>query len=277
MHCASHCSLQHVECAPRIVTKRRGELTCSSRTCAYSGASDWVTMVGPDENVALLNSCAECNNAPPKANGWLKAKTCNSGAYTKVQWHCPHCGSKWKWGTSAADRWIIIYQGKDDLKLHPSTSIGRTTRKIGVCENTFQWLRKLKLSQEKEKVRSQINLVNVIKCLDEMNNRVANRLEKTQNMEIFTTQCKDPATFAYYPSCGLICPKALWSVQYVGRPVRMGKKPNHSRAMIQKSLSSFVQCCYPWWIQVSIVITKLIVHIVERIKMPGITLHRVTC
>eukprot|EP00971_Amphidinium_carterae_P068385 1354010-Amphidinium_carterae.3 len=78
--------------------------TYQKLTCAYSGASDWVTTVGPDGNVALLCSCAECNNARLKTNGWLKAKTCSSGAYTRVQWHCPHCGSKWKWGTSAADR-----------------------------------------------------------------------------------------------------------------------------------------------------------------------------
>eukprot|EP00971_Amphidinium_carterae_P159285 3157746-Amphidinium_carterae.1 len=72
-------------------------------TCAYGVASDWVTSMGPDDNVAVLYSCASCNNAPLKRNGWLKAKTCSSGAYTKIQWHCPHRGSKWKWGTSAAD------------------------------------------------------------------------------------------------------------------------------------------------------------------------------
>eukprot|EP00971_Amphidinium_carterae_P276160 5480022-Amphidinium_carterae.1 len=86
-------------------------------TCEYAGASDWVTAVGPDDHVAVLYSCVERNCAPLKTNGiigWLKAKTCSSGSYTKVQWHYPHCGAKWKWGKNAPERWTIIYQGSDD-------------------------------------------------------------------------------------------------------------------------------------------------------------------
>eukprot|EP00971_Amphidinium_carterae_P164107 3253586-Amphidinium_carterae.1 len=49
-----------------------------------------------------------------------------------------------------------------------------------------------------------ININNVIKAMEEMNNKVAERLEKTQNMKTFVTHCKDPATYANYPSCGLI-------------------------------------------------------------------------
>eukprot|EP00971_Amphidinium_carterae_P349625 6491113-Amphidinium_carterae.3 len=82
-------------------------------TGVYPKASDWVTTVGPDENAAVLYACAECNCAPLKTNGWLKAKTCSSGSCTKVQWHCPHCGSKWIWGKSAPERWLIIFKGKD--------------------------------------------------------------------------------------------------------------------------------------------------------------------
>eukprot|EP00971_Amphidinium_carterae_P101692 2012775-Amphidinium_carterae.1 len=59
-------------------------------TDSYGGASDWVTAVGPGENVVQLYSCAACGNAPLRTNGWLKAKTCSSGAYVKTQWHCPH-------------------------------------------------------------------------------------------------------------------------------------------------------------------------------------------
>eukprot|EP00971_Amphidinium_carterae_P199794 3965642-Amphidinium_carterae.1 len=73
-----------------------------------------------------------------------------------------------------------------------------------------------------------------------MNNKVAERLEKTQNMEIFTTNCKDPAIHANYPSCGLICPDHRLSVQYVGQPVHMGMKPEHSRPITQEE---FIQLC----------------------------------
>eukprot|EP00971_Amphidinium_carterae_P275914 5474902-Amphidinium_carterae.3 len=62
-------------------------------------------------------------------------------------------------------------------------------------------------------------------------------------MKIFTTQCKDPATFAnycYYPSCGLICPDHRLSVQYVGQPVRMGVKPTRSRHFTSEE---FIQLC----------------------------------
>eukprot|EP00971_Amphidinium_carterae_P024512 483014-Amphidinium_carterae.1 len=136
---------------------------------------------------------------------------------------------KWRWGTTAADRWIIIYSGKDDVNpMHFTWG----HHQEDWCEHVFQWLRKVRLSQELEKVRNEINLVNVIKCLDELNNRVAERLEKVQNMTIFTTQWKDPATYANYPSRGLICPDARFSVQYVGlppwQPVRMGVKPSRS-------------------------------------------------
>eukprot|EP00971_Amphidinium_carterae_P069220 1369658-Amphidinium_carterae.1 len=73
--------------------------------------------LGPNDNVAVFYACSGCKNAPHRTNGWLKAKTCSSGSYAKTQWHCPHCAQKWKWGSSAADRWIIIYSGKDDV--HP--------------------------------------------------------------------------------------------------------------------------------------------------------------
>eukprot|EP00971_Amphidinium_carterae_P297531 5911265-Amphidinium_carterae.2 len=102
--------------------------------------------------------------------------------------------------------------------------------------------------QELEKIRNEINLVNVIKCLDELNNRVAEPLEKVQNMTIFTTQCKDSATFANYPSCGLICPDARLSVQYVGQLVRMGVKPSRSRHITseaQRSSFSYALCSSP--------------------------------
>eukprot|EP00971_Amphidinium_carterae_P350166 6491412-Amphidinium_carterae.3 len=85
-------------------------------TDCYGGSWDWVTSVGPNDNVCLLYACASCNNAPLRTNGWLKAKTCSSGSYEKIQWHCPHCATKWKWGSSAAERWIIIYSGRDDVR-----------------------------------------------------------------------------------------------------------------------------------------------------------------
>eukprot|EP00971_Amphidinium_carterae_P028227 555838-Amphidinium_carterae.2 len=47
-------------------------------TDSYGGASDWVTSVGPNDNVAGLYACSGCNNTPLRTNGWLKAKTCNS-------------------------------------------------------------------------------------------------------------------------------------------------------------------------------------------------------
>eukprot|EP00971_Amphidinium_carterae_P014893 293972-Amphidinium_carterae.1 len=76
-----------------------------------------------------------------------------------------------------------------------------------------------------------------------MNNRVAERHEKTQNMQIFTTQCKDPATFANYPSCGFSCPNAQLSVQHMGQPVRMGVKPSHSRYMTSLLSEELIQLC----------------------------------
>eukprot|EP00971_Amphidinium_carterae_P171398 3397815-Amphidinium_carterae.1 len=69
-----------------------------------------------------------------------------------------------------------------------------------VCGSLMHSTRKC-LSQEVEKVRNEINLVSVIKCLEEINNNVAERLEQTRNMTMFTTQCKDPATYANYPAC----------------------------------------------------------------------------
>eukprot|EP00971_Amphidinium_carterae_P249379 4950145-Amphidinium_carterae.1 len=79
-------------------------------TCEYAGASDWVNTVDLDDNVAVLYLRADCNCAPLKTNSWLKAKTCSSESHTKVQWHCPHCCSKWKWGKSAPLRGL--YQGQ---------------------------------------------------------------------------------------------------------------------------------------------------------------------
>eukprot|EP00971_Amphidinium_carterae_P348948 6490758-Amphidinium_carterae.2 len=189
-------------------------------TDVYAGASDWVTAVGPNDNVAVLYACSGCNNAPLRTNGWLKAKTCSAGSYEKTQWHCPHCALKWKWGLSAQDRWIIIYSGKNDVNpVH------------------FTW------GPDKEDWSSRkfaTRFVNVIKALDEMNNNVAERLEKVENMEVFTTQCQDPATHANYPSCGLICPDHRLSVQYVGQPVKMGIKPSNSRHI---SHEEFIQLC----------------------------------
>eukprot|EP00971_Amphidinium_carterae_P120199 2381350-Amphidinium_carterae.1 len=83
-------------------------------TDSFGGASDWVTAVGPDENVVQLYACEACGNAPLRTNGWLKAKTCSGGSYNKTQWHCPHCGNKWKWSASSQDRWILIYSSNDD-------------------------------------------------------------------------------------------------------------------------------------------------------------------
>eukprot|EP00971_Amphidinium_carterae_P156887 3110131-Amphidinium_carterae.2 len=59
-------------------------------------------------------------------------------------------------------------------------------------------------------------------------------------MTIFTTQCKDPATYANYPTCGFICPDARLSVQYVGQPVRMGVKPSRSPHITSEE---FIQLC----------------------------------
>eukprot|EP00971_Amphidinium_carterae_P150515 2983661-Amphidinium_carterae.1 len=87
-------------------------------TDSYGGAADWVTAVGPGENVVQLYSCAACGNAPLRTNGWLKAKTCSAGSYVKTQWHCPHCCNKCKWGASAHDRWILIYSSNTDQ--HPA-------------------------------------------------------------------------------------------------------------------------------------------------------------
>eukprot|EP00971_Amphidinium_carterae_P270385 5365081-Amphidinium_carterae.1 len=62
-----------------------------------------------------------------------------------------------------------------------------------------------------------------------MNGRVAERLQhKTQNMETFVRNCKDPAVEGNYPSCGLICPDRGLSIQWIGQPVRMGVLPPHS-------------------------------------------------
>eukprot|EP00971_Amphidinium_carterae_P228150 4525684-Amphidinium_carterae.1 len=56
------------------------------------------------------------------------------------------------------------------------------------CENVFQWLKKDKLSKELENVHSEIKLKNVIKALDVMNGRIADRLEnQTMNLKSFLT------------------------------------------------------------------------------------------
>eukprot|EP00971_Amphidinium_carterae_P298549 5931684-Amphidinium_carterae.2 len=211
-------------------------LTSASRI-GRRGIARWTPLFIVSSQIATVEHRIGCNNAPLRTNGWLKAKTCSSGSYEKTQWHCPHCAMKWKWGSSAADRWIIIYSGQDDVNpVHFTWG----HNKEDWCEHVFQWLRKVRLSQEMEKVRNEINLNNVIKCLDEMNNTVAERLEKVQNMEMFTTQCKDPATHANYPSCGLICPDYRLSVSYVGQPVRMGIKPSHSRHITSEE---FIELC----------------------------------
>eukprot|EP00971_Amphidinium_carterae_P039138 769162-Amphidinium_carterae.1 len=132
---------------------------------------------------------------------------------------------------------IIIYSGHGDVNpVHFTWGYNQEEW----CEHVFQWLRKVKLSHVRKSVRSEINLMNVIKALDEMNDRVAERLKKTQNMEIFTTNCKDPSVYSNYPSCGLICPDHRLSIQYVGQPVYMGKKPEHSRPIEQEE---FIQLC----------------------------------
>eukprot|EP00971_Amphidinium_carterae_P348025 6490278-Amphidinium_carterae.1 len=105
-----HWSLQRFKLDPYIYNKL---------TDCYGGAYDWVTSVGPGDNVAVLYACSGCNNALLKTNGWLKAKTCSSGSYEKTQWHCPHCCLKWRWGASAHDCWIIIYSGCGDLRIEP--------------------------------------------------------------------------------------------------------------------------------------------------------------
>eukprot|EP00971_Amphidinium_carterae_P062871 1244276-Amphidinium_carterae.2 len=55
-----------------------------------------------------------------------------------------------------------------------------------------------------------------------------------------TTDCRNPAVDANYPSCGLICPDHLLSVQYIGQPVHMGKKPTYSRPIEHEEL---IQLC----------------------------------
>eukprot|EP00971_Amphidinium_carterae_P239226 4748927-Amphidinium_carterae.1 len=108
---------------------------------------------------------------------------------------------KWKWGASAHDRWINIYSHRtDENPVHFTWGYNQEDW----CEHVFQWLKKVRLSRELESVSNEININNVIKALDEMNNKVAERLEKTQNVKTFVTTCKDPATYANYQSCGLI-------------------------------------------------------------------------
>eukprot|EP00971_Amphidinium_carterae_P183747 3647481-Amphidinium_carterae.1 len=154
-----HWECQHFKLDPYIYNKL---------TDCYGGASDWVTSVGPNDNVAMLYACSGCNNALLGTNGWLKAKTCSSGSYEKIQWHCPHCCLKWKWGASAHDMLIIIYSGRNDVNpVHFTWGHNQEDW----CKHVFQWLRKVRLSQELESVRNEINIVNVIKALDEMNNK----------------------------------------------------------------------------------------------------------
>eukprot|EP00971_Amphidinium_carterae_P140753 2789154-Amphidinium_carterae.8 len=83
-------------------------------THLYAGASDWVTGVGPGDNVVVLYACKDCNSAPLRTNGWVKAKTCRSGSYARTQWHCPNCAMKWTWGACAKDRWILLYKDAND-------------------------------------------------------------------------------------------------------------------------------------------------------------------
>eukprot|EP00971_Amphidinium_carterae_P148711 2948533-Amphidinium_carterae.2 len=104
----------------------------------YAGASDWVTVVGPDDIVAVLYSCVERNCAPFKTNGWLKAKICNSGS-----------------GKNAPERWIIIYQGNDD-QTPAHFTWGQYDEDW--CEHSIQWLRNVRLANEFEDVKGQINL-----------------------------------------------------------------------------------------------------------------------
>eukprot|EP00971_Amphidinium_carterae_P265380 5264400-Amphidinium_carterae.1 len=51
------------------------------------------------------------------------------------------------------------------------------------CENVIQWLRKLRLAQQFEDVKHQIDLRAVLNALDEINTPVENRLEETENLE----------------------------------------------------------------------------------------------
>eukprot|EP00971_Amphidinium_carterae_P156908 3110581-Amphidinium_carterae.2 len=207
-------------------------------TDSYGGAADWVTALGPGENVVQLYSCAACKTAPLRTNGWLKAKTCSAGSYVKTQWHCPHCGNKWKWAASAQDRWIIIYSSNTDTNpVHFTWGYNQEDW----CEHVFQWLKEVELSRELESVRNEININNVIRALDEMNGRVSERLQhQTKNMETFITSCKDPSVDANYPSCGVVCPDRHLSVQWIGQHVRMAVKPDHSRPIEPEE---FIQLC----------------------------------
>eukprot|EP00971_Amphidinium_carterae_P117651 2330789-Amphidinium_carterae.1 len=46
-------------------------------------------------------------------------------------------------------------------------------------------------------------------------------------METFNTFCKDPSTYANYPTCK----PGLLSVEHINQQVKMGNNPDHSRPM----------------------------------------------
>eukprot|EP00971_Amphidinium_carterae_P083102 1644253-Amphidinium_carterae.1 len=76
----------------------------------------------------------------------------------------PHCASKWTSGKSAPERWIIFCKGSND-----TTSSHFTWGDFNDewCEHAIQWLRKVRLATELEKVKDKIDLIGVITALNE--------------------------------------------------------------------------------------------------------------
>eukprot|EP00971_Amphidinium_carterae_P120016 2377359-Amphidinium_carterae.2 len=121
-------------------------------TSEYAGASDWVTTVGPDDNVVCTTEDKRVAEGEDMCLRLIPS-------YMKTQWHCPHCASKWTWGKSAPKRWIIIYKGSSDRSPSHFTWGNFKEEWCEVhCEQAIQWLRKVRLATELEKVKDKIDL-----------------------------------------------------------------------------------------------------------------------
>eukprot|EP00971_Amphidinium_carterae_P286280 5684293-Amphidinium_carterae.1 len=106
------------------------------------------------------------------------------GANSKTEWHCPHCAEGWNW-SDVHERWLVIYKNSHDLNPghyrwgHHNTTNGQW------CNNVFDWLRKVRLAEELQAVRNDIDLGAVLDVVGKIDTQVCENLEKMKRSRIW--------------------------------------------------------------------------------------------